>query len=89
MGNTDEISRGIRAKQLIENELFQEAFKAAEQSIMHQMDRVPIKDAEMHTRLILAKQMLVAVQQYLETVIDTGDMAEINVRQQGKLANLF
>lgn len=89
MDNTDEISRGRRAKQLVENELFQEAFAAAQDSILHQMDKVPIKDAEMHTRLILAKQMLGAVKQYLEAVINTGEMADISLNQKAKLTNLF
>lgn len=82
----DERIRAAEAAQLLENPFFKQAFEAAEQSILDQMDEVTMRDVEMHTRLILARQTLTAVKAYLHRVIQTGEMAKMQLTAKKKAA---
>ena len=81
--------RGAEVKQLLENKHLKEAFEAAEQSILSQMDEVSLRDTEMHTRLILAKKTINSVKRYLQQVIETGEMADIQLNEPNKLSSMF
>ena len=81
--------RGAEVKQLLENKYLKEAFDAAEQSILSQMDEVSLRDTEMHTRLILAKKTVNSVKRYLQQVIETGQMADMQLNEPNKLSTMF
>lgn len=73
--------RGADAQFIIGNELYKEAWSAAEEALAQQRRKVALKDTDMHTRLIMAEQVLVSVRRYIEDVVNTGKMAEIQLRQ--------
>lgn len=81
--------RGAEVKQLLENKYLKEAFDAAEQSILSQMDEVSLRDTDMHTRLILARKTINSVKRYLQQVIETGQMADMQLREPNKLSAMF
>lgn len=76
---------GEAARQLLGNSQFKLAWNAAENSILEQMAEVSMRDAEMHTRLIMALQVLQNVRVYIERVLQTGEMAEIQLNEPNKL----
>lgn len=84
-----EIRRGDEADRLIKHPLLKEAWEAAEKSILEQMDEVSMRDTDMHTRLILARKTLNGVKRYIERVIDTGEMAKLQLREPNKVAAFF
>lgn len=81
--------RGADVKQLLENKYLKEAFDAAEQSILSQMDEVSLRDTDMHTRLILAKKTINSVKRYLQQVIETGEMADIQLNEPNRVQRFF
>jgi len=81
--------RGAEAKQLLENKFLKEAFDAAEKSILDQMDEVNIRDVDMHTRLILARKTVASVRRYIERVIETGQMAELQLQEPNRVQQFF
>lgn len=89
----DQLEREARdageVKSLLDNKYLKEAFGAAEKSILEQMDEVSLRDTDMHTRLILARKTLFAVKHYLESMIQTGEMANLQLREPNKFRNLF
>ena len=80
---------GEYARQLLNNRVFKQAWGAAEDSIISQMSEVKIRDAEMHTRLILALQILRSVKRHIEVVLETGEMADMQLRDPGKIRKMF
>ena len=78
---------GEAARQLLGNSQFKLAWESAENSILEQMSEVSMRDAEMHTRLIMALQILHNVRHHIETVLQTGEMAEIQLNQPNKLSS--
>lgn len=81
--------RGAEVKQLLENKYLKEAFDAAEQSILSQMDEVSLRDTDMHTRLILARKTINSVKRYLQQVIETGEMADIQLNDPNRVQRFF
>lgn len=81
--------RGADVKQLLENKYLKEAFDAAEESILSQMDEVSLRDTDMHTRLILARKTINSVKRYLQQVIETGQMADIQLSEPNRVQKFF
>lgn len=84
-----EIRRGDDVKRLLENKYLNEAFEAAEKSILEQMEEVSMRDSDMHTRLILARKTLYAIRRYLERTVETGEMAKLQLKEPNKFASVF
>ena len=81
--------RAAEVKQLLDNKFLKEAFEAMEQSILKQMDEVTLRDTEMHTRLILARKTLSGINRYLELIVQTGQLAELQLKEPNKLKSFF
>jgi hypothetical protein len=84
-----EVIDGEKARQLLNNEVFKAAWENAENSIISQMAEVKMRDTEMHTRLILALQILNNVRRHIETTMETGQLAEFSLKEPGKFARVF
>jgi len=76
---------GEKARQLLENSIFKQAWENAEQSIIDQMREVKTRDDEMHTRLILALQVLDRVKNHIRAIAQTGEMAKIQLNEKKRL----
>ncbi len=81
--------RGAEAKQLLENKYLREAFDAAERSILGQMDEVSMRDTDMHTRLILARKTVASVRRYIERIVETGELAELQLKKPNRVQKIF
>lgn len=80
---------GEKARQLLGNDVFKAAWKSAEDSLIAQMQEVKMRDTEMHTRLILALQILSSVRRHIEVTLETGQMAELQLKEPNKFARVF
>ena len=79
----DRLYLGNRAKEVIENEAFTEAFKAIEDEVIETWKNTPARDAEGRERLWTYLTLLKKVRTQLETTLETGKLAqlELNHRQ--------
>lgn len=83
------IYEGNRAREVLDNEVFQRVFADIEQELMHAWKTSPQRDAEGRERLFLMLSMLGKVKLALETTLDSGKLAHLEfshhnptVRQQ-------
>jgi hypothetical protein len=73
----DEIARSGAAERLLKDPLFVEACNALDSELRMLRERVPLRDTEMHSRLILAEQMHAKVLDYLRGVMESGHAARL------------
>lgn len=80
---------GQQARQLLSNEVFKQAWEAAESSLIAQMQEVKMRDTDMHTRLILALQILSSVRRHIEVTMETGQLADLQLKEPNKFTRVF
>ena len=68
-------------------EEFKEVFGNIRRGLDNQMDTIPMVNVEMHSKLILTRQLLNNLEKYVQTTIDTGKLAEFYVQQQEQKQN--
>lgn len=79
MNLEQEASKGDRFAEL--KEPFDEILNGMRASITAQMDKVPLTQVDMHSKLILTHQLLNGIERHIKTVIDTGKMASFQIKQ--------
>lgn len=72
----NEISRGIKARQLMENPLLQEAFQTIRQSLHDKFEGSKDGDNQARERIWMMLKVVGEVERHIESVADTGKMAE-------------
>jgi hypothetical protein len=84
---TDEarLHRGSRAKEVLENEEFQAAFSAIEEELTEAWKLSPQRDAEGREKLFQALTMLGKVKASLQTTLETGKLAMLELQHQKSL----
>lgn len=82
----ERIYNGDRAKEVIENEAYQNAFALIEQEIYEQWKTSPQRDAEGREKLFLYHAMLNKLRQTLQTTLETGKLARLDLDHQESLA---
>jgi uncharacterized Zn finger protein len=82
MSPEDEVIRAGEARQIIESAIFIEACKRIADSLSEQRRRVPVRDTDMHTRLIITEQLWGNIQDWLRETADTGKFASIQISQR-------
>lgn len=81
-----EAQRGAEARRILESPVFIEAVNALDRELRMARERVPVKDTDMHTRLILAEQVQAKVLDYLRGLMLAGDAAELVLRDRESAA---
>lgn len=81
MSLEDEVRRAGRAKEILGNELFKEAVTEIEGALKDARLNSSIKDTEMREKLWAQEVALHSIIRNLESVIDTGQLAEEQIRQ--------
>ncbi|MHA1540407.1 MAG: hypothetical protein ACTSXQ_08035 [Alphaproteobacteria bacterium] len=72
----EELRRGRDAQHLIENALFQESFGILRASLMEEWQGTAILEGKQRERLWLMLKLLDALKHNLETLIESGKLAE-------------
>lgn len=73
---------GNRAKEVLDNEVFQQAFAAIEEELTHAWKTSPQRDEDGREKLFVALTMLGKVKLALTTTLETGTLALIEFRHQ-------
>lgn len=71
-----DLARGARAKEILENELYIEAFQTIKDEVLEAWQQSPSRDLEGREKLYLMLGMLNKVQSTLQTVMETGKIAQ-------------
>lgn len=77
----EEIRRGNMAKNVLENEVYLEAFESVRQAIISAWESAPIRDREGHHELRLMLKSLKDIEGHLKMVMETGKMAQIKTSE--------
>ena len=77
-----EIIRGRDAQALIQHPLLVEAFEAVESEVMELWKLSPERDRDGREKLWLSLKLLQKVRSQLESVIQTGQVAEVTLAQR-------
>lgn len=85
----EEVVRGGQAAQVLDAPIFREAMAEIDRAIEAQMQRVGLADTNMHTRLILLKQVRRQIESYLDQVRQTGEIAAFQIEEEKRRASLF
>ena len=72
----EEIDRGNKAKVILSDPLFQEAFDQLRELYMNAWEQTTIKDSDTRERLWMMIANLSDVKAHLKTVLETGQMSE-------------
>lgn len=89
MAPEEEIIRGGQAAQVLDAPIFVEAKKAILEGLQRQMELVPMHDQTMHSRLIMTLQLWKGLENYLDQVKQTGEIADFQIQQQEERKKLF
>lgn len=81
----EEIIRAGQAKEIVQSALWAEACEHIEESLAAQRQAVPLREVEMHTRLIIAEQVWVKLKDFFQQIVDSGQMAELTLAKQRSL----
>lgn len=78
----EELRRGELARQVIENEIYTEAWKSVREGIISAWESAPIRDKEGQNELKLMLKLLNDVRRNVETAMNTGKMAKIQIERE-------
>ncbi len=78
---TQELDRGARAKEILENELYLEAWTSVEQALIQKWRDCPVRDKEGQHELKLMLKLLDDVKANLVHVLETGKFAESRLQE--------
>jgi hypothetical protein len=77
MDNLQEIKRGEDARQILESQLYSEAFQKVREGLINAMQQSPLGDEKTHNRLVIGLQLLGQIEKQLKDIMLTGRMAQI------------
>lgn len=81
----EEVARGGEARRIVESGLWAEACQRIDESLAAQRRSVPLREVEMHTRLIIAEQVWDQFKSFFKEVADSGRFADLQLQQQRSL----
>lgn len=88
VSTSDELRRGEQARQLLQNELYQDAVTQVRQAIIDKWISAPMRDIEGQHELKLMLKLLGDLTGYVQTTLETGKMAQIQVESERRMTKL-
>ncbi len=85
----EELRRAGEARQILNSALFIEARKNVEEQLASLRRSVPIRETEMHTRLIIMEQLKESFFGFFEQLAQTGRMAELHLQEKERQRSLL
>ena len=76
---------GSRAKEVLENEAFIDAFEAIEKEVIEQWTNSPARDQDGREKLWSYLHLLKKVRTHLTSTLETGKLAQIELQHQQSL----
>lgn len=84
MTTSEELRRGEQARQLLQNELYVDSIEQVKQAIIDKWQQAPLRDREGHHELKLMLKLLGELTGYIQTTMETGKMAQIQLDSERK-----
>lgn len=84
-----EIQRAGEARQLLDSPLFMAARENLRAQLTERRRIVPMVETQMHTRLILAEQLMGYFFDYFEQIAQTGKLAQMKLEEEAKRRSLM
>ncbi len=78
----EEIRKAGKAREILTNECFKEAFQAIETAILFGLRRSAIVDEKMREKLCMRYDILHTLREQIESFIETGMLAEETLRRK-------
>ncbi len=88
MTASEELRRGEQARLLLQNELYVDAVTQVRQAIIDKWQQAPLRDREGHHELKLMLKLLGELTGYIQTTMETGKMAEIQLETDRRMTKL-
>ena len=79
-----EMDRALKAKELFRNPIFEESFDALKAQYEAEWSSTAPKDSDTRERLYYLTQALDAIRSHLKSVLETGTMAEHQIKELHK-----
>jgi hypothetical protein len=76
----EEVIRGHAAEDLLNNKLYKESISAVREGIIRGIELSAMGDSDTHNRFAIALQLLNSIEKQLKTHVETGKLAQIQVR---------
>lgn len=80
------IYAGDRAREVLENEVFQQVFKDLHTEITEQWKKSPARDEEGRHELWLMQSLLSKLELMLQSTLDSGKLARLDLQHERSLA---
>lgn len=81
------IYAGDRAREVLENEVFQQVFKDLHTEITEQWKKSPARDEEGKEKLWLMQSLLTKLESLIQTSLETGKLARLELEHQRSVAD--
>lgn len=78
----EEVRRADKAKQILDSDVFKEAFGEVEGALLLGIRRTAFKDAELREKLCQQYQLLHNLRDQLRTYIESGKLAEATLAER-------
>ena len=88
MNTSEELRRGELARQLLQNEIYQDAVSKVREAIIDKWQQAPLRDREGHHELRLMLKLLGDLTGYIQSTMETGKMAAIQSEQDQRMNKL-
>ena len=82
----EEIRRAEKAKQIVESEVFKEAFNEVERVLLDGIRRAPFKDNELREKLCQQYTALHTIRDQIKSYIESGKLAEATLSERIRTA---
>ena len=80
----EEVRRADKAKQILDSDVFKDAFSEVEDALLSGIRRAPIKDVELRDKLCQQYIALHAIRDQIRTYIESGKLAEASLAERLK-----
>lgn len=84
---TEEDFRGEKARMILENPVYDESWTKVREAIIKAWENAPIRDKEGQNELKLMLKLLVDARKNLETVMQTGKLARLQIEREESRLN--
>ncbi|NDH54060.1 MAG: hypothetical protein EBY24_19235 [Betaproteobacteria bacterium] len=81
----ERLHHGSRAKEVLENEAYIDAFESIKTDILEQWTNSPARDADGREKLWTCLKLLQKVQTQLQTTLETGKLAQLELQHKQTL----
>ena len=82
MSPEEELRRADKAKQLLDSDVFKEAFSEVETVLLDGIRRAPFKDAELREKLCQQYTALHTIRDQMRSYIESGKLAEATLAER-------